>query len=66
MIVVGHELAVVGITRQLRRERYHGLEVVGACLPRRAGTTAQVGDLPVYGTFDDVATGGPTRPARTP
>ena len=33
MIVVGHELSVIGITRQLRRERYHGLEVVGACLP---------------------------------
>ena len=33
VIVVGHELSVIGITRQLRRERYHGLEVVGACLP---------------------------------
>ncbi|GFJ80496.1 sugar transferase [Phytohabitans houttuyneae] len=52
MIVVGHELAVVHITRQLRRERYHGLEVVGACLP--AGGDGAVG-LPVYGTFDDVA-----------
>ena len=49
VVVVGHELAVVGLTRQLRRERYHGLEVVGACLPppssdgrrrRRAGATA--------------------------
>ncbi|MFC0528169.1 sugar transferase [Phytohabitans kaempferiae] len=52
VIVVGHELAVVHITRQLRRERYHGLEVVGACLP--AGGDGDVG-LPVYGTFDDVA-----------
>ena len=33
VIVVGHELSVIGITRQLKRERYHGLEVVGACLP---------------------------------
>jgi exopolysaccharide biosynthesis polyprenyl glycosylphosphotransferase len=54
VIVVGHELSVVGITRQLRRERYHGLEVVGACLPH--GYDDGAVDLPVYGTFDDVAT----------
>ena len=52
VIVVGHELAVIHITRQLHRERYHGLEVVGACLP--PGHNDEVG-LPVYGTFDDVA-----------
>ncbi len=52
VIVVGHELAVIAITRQLRRERYHGLEVVGCCLPPRHD--GRVG-LPVYGTFDDVA-----------
>jgi exopolysaccharide biosynthesis polyprenyl glycosylphosphotransferase len=62
VIVVGHELAVVAISRQLRRERYHGLKVVGACLPHAPGTgpaggwhDGQVGDLPVFGTFDDVA-----------
>ena len=55
VIVVGHELAVVGISRQLRRERYHGLEVVGACLPPLGPAhDGQVGGLPVYGTFDDV------------
>ncbi|GAA4593436.1 exopolysaccharide biosynthesis polyprenyl glycosylphosphotransferase [Actinoplanes octamycinicus] len=53
VIVVGHELSVIGITRQLRRERYHGLEVVGACLPPGADGL-EVG-LPVYGTFEDVA-----------
>jgi exopolysaccharide biosynthesis polyprenyl glycosylphosphotransferase len=52
VIVVGHELSVIGITRQLRRERYHGLEVVGACLPPNHDALV---DLPVYGTFDDVA-----------
>ena len=52
VIVVGHELSVMGITRQLRRERYHGLEVVGACLPPDHDGVV---DLPVYGTFDDVA-----------
>ncbi|MEU4687393.1 sugar transferase [Actinoplanes sp. NPDC023714] len=54
VIVVGHELSVIGITRQLRRERYHGLEVVGACLPPDADGVG-VTDLPVYGTFDEVA-----------
>ncbi|HEY7271086.1 MAG TPA: sugar transferase [Actinoplanes sp.] len=54
VIVVGHELSVLGITRQLRRERYHGLEVVGACLP--SGHDETMLDLPVCGTFDDVAT----------
>lgn len=53
VIVVGHELSVIGIARQLRRERYHGLEVVGACLPPDADGLEV--DLPVYGTFDDVA-----------
>jgi exopolysaccharide biosynthesis polyprenyl glycosylphosphotransferase len=52
VIVVGHELSVIGITRQLRRERYHGLEVVGCCLPPQHDGAV---DLPVYGTFDDVA-----------
>jgi exopolysaccharide biosynthesis polyprenyl glycosylphosphotransferase len=52
VIVVGHELAIVALTTQLCRERFHGLEVVGACVPRNSD--GRVG-LPVYGTFDDVA-----------
>ncbi|MFI5496432.1 exopolysaccharide biosynthesis polyprenyl glycosylphosphotransferase [Actinoplanes sp. NPDC051859] len=66
VLVVGHELSVIGITRQLRRERYHGLEVVGACLPPERDGPGELADgrfrprasdvdLPVYGTFDDVA-----------
>ena len=51
VIVVGHEPAIVSITRQLRRERYHGFNVVGCCLP--AGHNGQVG-LPIYGTLDQV------------
>jgi exopolysaccharide biosynthesis polyprenyl glycosylphosphotransferase len=51
VIVVGHELAVIAITRQLQRERYHGLDVVGCCLP--PDHDGEVG-LPVYGTFDAV------------
>ena len=55
VIVVGHELAVVATTRQLRRERYHGLEVVGACLPPLGPSHDGRVGLPVYGTFDGVA-----------
>ncbi|NMO50319.1 sugar transferase [Actinoplanes sp. TBRC 11911] len=55
VILVGHELSVIGMTRQLRRERYHGLEVVGACLPP-GHDGAGVSGLTLYGTFDDVAT----------
>jgi exopolysaccharide biosynthesis polyprenyl glycosylphosphotransferase len=58
VILAGHELAVIGMTRQLRRERYHGLEVVGACLPPDhdgVGVSDGPQGLTVYGTFDDVA-----------
>jgi exopolysaccharide biosynthesis polyprenyl glycosylphosphotransferase len=54
VILVGHELAVIGMTRQLHRERYHGLEVVGACLPPGHDGIG-IGGLTVYGSFDDVA-----------
>jgi exopolysaccharide biosynthesis polyprenyl glycosylphosphotransferase len=51
VIVVGHELAVLALTKQLRRERFHGLDVIGACLP--AEGDGRVG-MPVFGTFDEV------------
>lgn len=57
-VVVGHELAVEAMARQLRRERYHGLKVVGACLPG----AGEVADVPILGRFDEVA--GAVRTAR--
>ncbi|WP_203725035.1 sugar transferase [Paractinoplanes durhamensis] len=54
VILAGHELSVIGMARQLRRERYHGLEVVGACLPAGHDGVGVTG-LTVFGTFDDVA-----------
>ncbi|HWB37417.1 MAG TPA: hypothetical protein VHA75_15475, partial [Rugosimonospora sp.] len=54
VIVVGHELAIVSITRQLRRERYHGFNVVGCCLPAGHDGRVQVG-VPIYGTLDQVS-----------
>jgi exopolysaccharide biosynthesis polyprenyl glycosylphosphotransferase len=53
VIVVGHERAVAHLTQQLRRERFHGLQVVAACLPLPADRVRGV-ELPVYGTFDQV------------
>jgi exopolysaccharide biosynthesis polyprenyl glycosylphosphotransferase len=61
VIIIGHEQAVRDAFKRLGRERYHGMGVVGACLPRvpvRHGLAAlhrMPGLPPVYGTFDDVA-----------
>jgi exopolysaccharide biosynthesis polyprenyl glycosylphosphotransferase len=58
VIVIGHGAAVQQMTRQLRSERYHGLGVVGACLPANSPmrhTPIRDGFPPVYGTFEDVA-----------
>ena len=60
VILVGHEQAVLETTRRLRRERYHGLGVVGACLPATASTAPGYhrptpGLPPVYGNFEKVA-----------
>ncbi|CAM3299533.1 sugar transferase [Stackebrandtia soli] len=51
-VLVGHEVPVAALTRQLRREHFHGLHVVGACLPggRAVGPFLDV-DARVYGDF---------------
>lgn len=53
-LVLGHPAAVRELCARLRRERYHGLAVVGACLPPGAGPPDEA-DLAVYGTFDRAA-----------
>jgi exopolysaccharide biosynthesis polyprenyl glycosylphosphotransferase len=63
VIVVGHELAVLDLAGQLRRERFHGMEVVGACLPPDHDGEAL--PIPVYGSFDDVAEAVETAQADT-
>ncbi|GAB4047204.1 sugar transferase [Catellatospora paridis] len=57
VIVAGHEQAVWELTAQLRRERYHGMEVAGVCLPseaKLAGAMLGRGQRHprVYGTLD--------------
>ena len=56
VILVGHQRAVADMTRRLRRERHHGLGVIGACLPRRLTGNSYTAGLPtIYGNFDGVA-----------
>lgn len=52
VVVVGHRAAIMDLTRRFRRERYHGMEIVAACLPCDA--TGEVEGVPVLGDFTDV------------
>ncbi|MGD0556335.1 MAG: sugar transferase [Streptosporangiaceae bacterium] len=54
VVAVGHEPAVTDLIKELRREPYHGLTVVAACVasPTRP---AEVAGVPVFGGLDDAA-----------
>ena len=54
VVVAGHENAVADLIRELRREPYHGLEVVAACLAGGAAVT-EVAGVPVVGDLSDTA-----------
>jgi exopolysaccharide biosynthesis polyprenyl glycosylphosphotransferase len=52
VLVLGHAAAVADVTRQLHRRRYHGLQVIGACLPApQLPDAASLVDVPVFGTL---------------
>ncbi|MDQ2810903.1 MAG: sugar transferase [Actinomycetota bacterium] len=51
---VGHAGAVVDLITQLRHDRFHGLEVVNACLNDHVGLT-DIEGVPVLGGFPDAA-----------
>jgi len=53
VVAVGHELAVANLVTELRRDRYHGLAVVGACVAR-PGECDEVVGVPVFGGLDDI------------
>jgi exopolysaccharide biosynthesis polyprenyl glycosylphosphotransferase len=55
VVAVGHEAAVADLVKELLREQYHGLRVVGACVTRPS-QCAEVAGVPVYGGLDDVPT----------
>ncbi|MEU7688879.1 sugar transferase [Microbispora hainanensis] len=52
VVAVGHRTAIAELVETFRRERYHGMEVVAACVPTRA--SGHVADVPVLGDFTDV------------
>jgi exopolysaccharide biosynthesis polyprenyl glycosylphosphotransferase len=55
VIAVGHAAAVADLVTTLRRDSYHGLSVVAACLAGPAGA-AEVADVPVAGDLTSAAT----------
>jgi exopolysaccharide biosynthesis polyprenyl glycosylphosphotransferase len=55
VVAVGHELAVADLVTELRRDKHHGLTVVGACVAR-PGECDEVVGVPVYGGLDDITT----------
>ncbi|TMR97399.1 sugar transferase [Nonomuraea basaltis] len=54
VIAVGHRESILSLVMQFRRQPYHGMQVVGACLPGNA-MDADLDGLPVLGSFGDVA-----------
>jgi exopolysaccharide biosynthesis polyprenyl glycosylphosphotransferase len=54
VIAVGHAGAVADLITLLRRDSFHGLEVVAACLPDYAGRSL-IENVPVVGGFADTA-----------
>ncbi|MGY1914958.1 sugar transferase [Blastococcus sp. SYSU DS0973] len=54
-LVVGHRSGVAALHELVDASRYHGLRIVGCCLPAAAGSREQDFDgLPVLGSLDDV------------
>ena len=53
VLAVGHKPAVANLVTELRREHYHGLCVVGACVAH-PGECDKVAGVPVYGGLNDV------------
>ncbi|MFF5206582.1 sugar transferase [Streptosporangium sp. NPDC000396] len=52
VVAVGHRAAIADLVRRLRRERYHGMEVVGVCMPHDG--VGDVEGVPILGDFSDV------------
>ncbi|NBE91704.1 sugar transferase [Nonomuraea sp. KC401] len=54
VVAVGHRESILDLVMQFRRQPYHGMRVVGACLPE-GGRDVDLDGVPVLGSFDDVA-----------
>ncbi len=56
VVAVGHAGDVVRLVDHLKREPFHGLEVVGACLPQSGQVDVLLSrNIPAVGGFDNVA-----------
>jgi exopolysaccharide biosynthesis polyprenyl glycosylphosphotransferase len=55
VLAVGHEDAVAALITELRRDAYHGLKVVAACLDATSQELPDVAGVPIFGRVDDVA-----------
>jgi exopolysaccharide biosynthesis polyprenyl glycosylphosphotransferase len=53
VVAVGHESAVANLVSELRRDPYHGLTVVGACVAQPSACS-EVAGVPVYGGLHDI------------
>lgn len=55
-VVVGHPAQVAELVRQARRQPYHGLQVVGACIPQGSDPSdVDVLGVPILGSFATLA-----------
>jgi exopolysaccharide biosynthesis polyprenyl glycosylphosphotransferase len=54
VLAIGHPSDVADLCAMLRRSRYHGLEVVAACLPTPVGNRDDRVPVPIHGAFDDI------------
>jgi len=55
VVAVGHREAVDSLITELRRDSYHGLDIVAVCLPDGRLTAQDVEGVGVYGNLNDVA-----------
>lgn len=61
VVVAGHHRAVAELVKQLRGASYHGMEIVGACLPQAGGTVAGTDGGSAEGAVPSGSTGEPLR-----
>ena len=54
VVAVGHEPSVAALITELRRDQYHGMTVVGACVAQPSASHEVVG-VPIYGGLDDIS-----------
>lgn len=55
VVVVGYSVSASDLIRRFRDEIYHGMRVVGVCLPSHESDVTEVEGCPVLGSFTDAA-----------